>query len=137
MEYDVYGAISILERGLKERITDFLREYGIDSEVYRCLEYIRRNGGCTASFVARELEQDRAVINRRLARLGERGFICKKTGRRDSRSNLLYVTPAGKTISEGVGQIIQDWNTEVSHKLNNEVLRSFVQSVQDMSEMVL
>lgn len=120
---DVYGTLSALEHGLWKRISAFLKEYGVDPETYRCLEFIQKNGGCTASVTAQELEQDRAAINRRLTRLGERGFICKKPGRQDSRSNLLFTTPAGKAVVAGVQDIIGQWNQEIYTSLGEEVFQ--------------
>lgn len=121
MEMNVYGTISMLERGIRERIAEFLKEYGIDPEICRCLEYIGENGGCTASVVARELGQDRASVNRKLAKLGERGYICKRPGRRDSRSNTLYTTAAGKTILEGVRDIIGQWSQDIYASIGEDV----------------
>lgn len=136
LDADIYGNIMALEVSLQERIRNYLRERGIDTTTYQCLEYIAGHGGCFASEIARNMQEDRAVVNRRLSRLGERGYIRKKTSKQDCRARALSTTPAGRAIVNGVEAIAENWNKEIRSSIGEEDYLAFASVVRKMSSAV-
>ena len=78
------------------------------------------------------LKIDKGTTARDLKKLEEQGFVTRIKDENDKRSNKIYLNDKAKDVREGVLDVLNDWNKEITKSLTEEeeeMLKSLLEKV--------
>ena len=82
--------------------------------------------------IAETLKIDKGTTARALKKLEEQGFVTRIKDENDKRSNKIYLNDKAKDVREGVLDVLNDWNKEITKSLTEEeeeMLKSLLEKV--------
>ena len=124
--------ISQLYRKGSVFINKEVSEYGIGSGQSMFLLELYINDGKNQEEIAETLKIDKGTTARALKKLEEQGFVTRIKDENDKRSNKIYLNDKAKDVREGVLDVLNDWNKEITKSLTEEeeeVLKSLLEKV--------
>ena len=107
-------------------------EYGIGSGQFMFLLELYINDGKNQEEIAETLKIDKGTTARALKKLEEQGFVTRIKDENDKRSNKIYLNDKAKDVREGVLDVLNDWNKEITKSLTEEeeeMLKSLLEKV--------
>ena len=89
------------------------------------------NDGKNQEEIAETLKIDKGTTARALKKLEEQGFVTRIKDENDKRSNKIYLNDKAKDVREGVLDVLNDWNKEITKSLTEEeeMLKSLLEKV--------
>ena len=90
------------------------------------------NDGRNQEEIAETLKIDKGTTARALKKLEEQGFVTRIKDENDKRSNKIYLNDKAKDVREGVLDVLNDWNKEITKSLTEEeeeMLKSLLEKV--------
>ena len=78
------------------------------------------NDGKNQEEIAETLKIDKGTTARALKKLEEQGFVTRIKDENDKRSNKIYLNDKAKDVREGVLDVLNDWNKEITKSLTEE-----------------
>ena len=90
------------------------------------------NDGKNQEEIAETLKIDKGTTARALKKLEEQGFVKRIKDENDKRSNKIYLNDKAKDVREGVLDVLNDWNKEITNILTEEeeeMLKSLLEKV--------
>lgn len=124
--------ISQLYRKGSVFINKEVSEYGIGSGQFMFLLELYINDGKNQEEIAETLKIDKGTTARALKKLEEQGFVTRIKDENDKRSNKIYLNDKAKDVREGVLDVLNDWNKEITKSLTEEekeMLKSLLEKV--------
>ena len=124
--------ISQLYRKGSVFINKEVSEYGIGSGQFMFLLELYINDGKNQEEIAETLKIDKGTTARALKKLEEQGFVTRIKDENDKRSNKIYLNDKAKDVREGVLDVLNDWNKEITKSLaeeEEEMLKSLLEKV--------
>ena len=124
--------ISQLYRKGSVFINKEVSEYGIGSGQFMFLLELYINDGKNQEEIAETLKIDKGTTARALKKLEEQGFVTRIKDENDKRSNKIYLNDKAKDGREGVLDVLNDWNKEITKSLTEEeeeMLKSLLEKV--------
>ena len=124
--------ISQLYRKGSVFINKEVSEYGIGSGQFMFLLELYINDGKNQEEIAETLKIDKGTTARALKKLEEQGFVTRIKDENDKRSNKIYLNDKAKDVREGVLDVLNDWNKEITNILTEEeeeMLKSLLEKV--------
>ena len=124
--------ISQLYRKGSVFINKEVSEYGIGSGQFMFLLELYINDGKNQEEIAETLKIDKGTTARALKKLEEQGFVTRIKDENDKRSNKIYLNDKAKDVREGVFDVLNDWNKEITKSLTEEeeeMLKSLLEKV--------
>ena len=124
--------ISQLYRKGSVVINKEVSEYGIGSGQFMFLLELYINDGKNQEEIAETLKIDKGTTARALKKLEEQGFVTRIKDENDKRSNKIYLNDKAKDVREGVLDVLNDWNKEITKSLTEEeeeMLKSLLEKV--------
>ena len=124
--------ISHLYRKGSVFINKEVSEYGIGSGQFMFLLELYINDGKNQEEIAETLKIDKGTTARALKKLEEQGFVTRIKYENDKRSNKIYLNDKAKDVREGVLDVLNDWNKEITKSLTEEeeeMLKSLLEKV--------
>ena len=124
--------ISQLYRKGSVFINKEVSEYGIGSGQFMFLLELYINDGKNQEEIAETLKIDKGTTARALKKLEEQGFVTRIKDENDKRSNKIYLNDKAKDVREGVLDVLNDWNKEITKSLTEEeeeMLNSLLEKV--------
>ena len=124
--------ISQLYRKGSVFINKEVSEYGIGSGQFMFLLELYINDGKNQEEIAETLKIDKGTTARALKKLEEQGFVTRIKDENDNRSNKIYLNDKAKDVREGVLDVLNDWNKEITKSLTEEeeeMLKSLLEKV--------
>ena len=124
--------ISQLYRKGSVFINKEVSEYGIGSGQFMFLLELYINDGKNQEEIAETLKIDKGTTARALKKLEEQGFVTRIKDENDKRSNKIYLNDKAKDVREGVLDVLNDWNKEITNSLTEEeeeMLKSLLEKV--------
>ena len=124
--------ISQLYRKGSVFINKEVSEYGIGSGQFMFLLELYINDGKNQEEIAETLKIDKGTTARALKKLEEQGFVTRIKDENDKRSNNIYLNDKAKDVREGVLDVLNDWNKEITKSLTEEeeeMLKSLLEKV--------
>ena len=112
--------ISQLYRKGSVFINKEVSEYGIGSGQFMFLLELYINDGKNQEEIAETLKIDKGTTARALKKLEEQGFVTRIKDENDKRSNKIYLNDKAKDVREGVLDVLNDWNKEITKSLTEE-----------------
>jgi DNA-binding MarR family transcriptional regulator len=108
-----------LTHAIKKELSNQLeyQEMGIAPMHIRVLKVIHEQKSCTAIEVARLFKRDKAQITRLVSYLIDKDFVEKKPNPNDQRSQLLVLSPQGKTLH----QSLLTFSEEIEQKMIQDI----------------
>ena len=107
-------------------------EYGIGSGQFMFLLELYINDGKNQEEIAETLKIDKGTTARALKKLEEQGFVTRIKDENDKRSNKIYLNDKAKDVRDGVLDVLNDWNKEITKSLTEEeeeMLKSLLEKV--------
>lgn len=123
-----------LENDLRLCVRDYLDSLGISHLHFLYLMYIGTHKDCKVSEVASVARLDKASVTRALSTLDKLGYVYRRVGKADARSFILDLTPAGKAVTHGVGQVRQKWWDGIQSALSvgeRDTLRALMRKARE------
>ncbi|WP_277231262.1 MarR family winged helix-turn-helix transcriptional regulator [Romboutsia timonensis] len=124
--------ISQLYRKGSVFINKEVSEYGIGSGQFMFLLELYINDGKNQEEIAETLKIDKGTTARALKKLEEQGFVTRIKDENDKRSNKIYLNDKAKDVRDGVLDVLNDWNKEITKSLTEEeeeMLKSLLEKV--------
>ena len=124
--------ISQLYRKGSVFINKEVSEYGIGSGQFMFLLELYINDGKNQEEIAETLKIDKGTTARALKKLEEQGFVTRIKDENDKRSNKIHLNDKAKDVREGVLDVLNDWNKEITKSLTEEeeeMLKSLLEKV--------
>lgn len=124
--------ISQLYRKGSVFINKEVSEYGIGSGQFMFLLELYINDGKNQEEIAETLKIDKGTTARALKKLEEQGFVTRIKDENDKRSNKIYLNDKAKDVRDGVLDVLNDWNKEITKNLTEEeeeMLKSLLEKV--------
>lgn len=124
--------ISQLHRKGSVFINKEVSEYGIGSGQFMFLLELYINDGKNQEEIAETLKIDKGTTARALKKLEEQGFVTRIKDENDKRSNKIYLNDKAKDVRDGVLDVLNDWNKEITKSLTEEeeeMLKSLLEKV--------
>ena len=124
--------ISQLYRKGSVFINKEVSEYGIGSGQSMFLLELYINDGKNQEEIAETLKIDKGTTARALKKLEEQGFVTRIKDENDKRSNKIYLNDKAKDVRDGVLDVLNDWNKEITKSLTEEeeeMLKSLLEKV--------
>ena len=124
--------ISQLYRKGSVFINKEVSEYGIGSGQFMFLLELYINDGKNQEEIAETLKIDKGTTARALKKLEEQGFVTRIKDENDKRSNKIYLNDKAKDVREGVLDVLNYWNKEITKSLTEEeeeMLKSLLEKV--------
>lgn len=90
------------------------------------------NDGKNQEEIAETLKIDKGTTARALKKLEEQGFVTRIKDENDKRSNKIYLNDKAKDVRDGVLDVLNDWNKEITKSLTEEeeeMLKSLLEKV--------
>ena len=112
--------ISQLYRKGSVFINKEVSEYGIGSGQFMFLLELYINDGKNQEEIAETLKIDKGTTARALKKLEEQGFVTRIKDENDKRSNKIYLNDKAKDVREGVLDVLNDWNKEITKSKTEE-----------------
>ena len=84
------------------------------------------------SIILINLKIEKGTTARALKKLEEQGFVTRIKDENDKRSNKIYLNDKAKDVREGVLDVLNDWNKEITKSLTEEeeeMLKSLLEKV--------
>ena len=120
--------ISQLYRKGSVFINKEVSEYGIGSGQFMFLLELYINDGKNQEEIAETLKIDKGTTARALKKLEEQGFVTRIKDENDK----IYLNDKAKDVREGVLDVLNDWNKEITKSLTEEeeeMLKSLLEKV--------
>ena len=136
-ERGFYSAFYSLTLELHARIWSYLEPLGVSQTAFTHLLYIDSHPGCKISELVDAVHADKAAVTRSLSGLGRLGYVDRQTGKLESRAFVLYLTPAGKAIVEGVAELLRRWETDLETVLGEETYGRILGELEEAREHFL
>lgn len=124
--------ISLLHRKGSIFINRELSNYGIGSGQFMFLLELYIQDGRNQEELSERLKIDKGTTARALKKLEEQGFVTRIKDENDKRSNKIYLNDKAKDVREGVLDVLNDWNKEITKSLTEEeeeMLKSLLEKV--------
>ena len=136
-ERGFYSAFYALTLELHARIWSYIEPLGVSQTAFSYLLYIDSHPGCKISELVDAVHADKAAVTRSLSGLGRLGYVDRQTGKLESRAYILYLTPAGKAIVEGVAELLRRWEAEMEKALGEEAYERTLGELEEAREYFL
>ena len=124
--------ISQLYRKGSVFINKEVSKHGIGSGQFMFLLELYTKDGKNQEEIAETLKIDKGTTARALKKLEEQGFVTRIKDENDKRSNKIYLNDKAKDVREGVLDVLNDWNKEITKSLTEEeeeMLKSLLEKV--------
>ena len=115
MHHMLNNELSPNVRALEERLISFIRAFGLHqpgqtpcgqplsvSEAHALTE-LQKDGGLTASDLAKRLRLEKSTVSRLIAQLEKRGWVERRPHPKDGRASALYLSQQGQHVA---GQVV-------------------------------
>lgn len=112
--------ISCIHRSGNIFLSKKLNQYGVGYGQYLFLLYLYNSDGLNQEELSEILNIDKGTTARAIKKLEEHELIIRVKDKNDKRAYKVYVTDKGKSIKEGIYQVLREWEEILTSNLTME-----------------
>lgn len=112
--------ISCIHRSGNVFLSKRLNQYGVGYGQYLFLLYLYKFDGLSQEELSEILNIDKGTTARAVKKLEEHELVIRVKDKSDKRTNKVYVTDKGKSIEEGIYQVLREWEEILTSNLTIE-----------------
>lgn len=120
-------------RKVTQQLTQLFEEYAITSEQWYVLHLLTEEDSITQLELSKRTEKDPTNITRILDQLERKGWILRKVNAVDRRSYLIDVTPSGRTLSQFLSPIEEEFTSKIEAILTQDQLDTLKLSLRTIN----
>lgn len=128
--------LGITYRKLSNLLQLRIRDYDMTPEQWSVLYRISEQDGLIQKEIADRAGKDKPTTTRILELLEAKGYIVKKTGEKDRRSFLVYITPAGREVVAAIGPIESRLVEEATAGISEQEYKQLIKLLERIDDNV-
>ena len=132
---ELVALLSQVERGYTKLLNRrFLKAgFNLSREQYELLQVLWQRDNVNQQFIAKALHKDKYNVTKLLNVLQKRGYVQRKAGKEDKRSNLVVLTDLGREAERELTGIVEQAHTDITFTLSGEEIKALIWSLRKIN----